>query len=88
MPFERHLCSGTLFHNRNKKDAKHPDLKGDALIEIDGVQYPLEIAPWTRQSERFGKFLSLSIELKSDRDFGRAPTLSTALMLLTWNTAS
>jgi hypothetical protein len=71
MPYEQRPGSGTLFRNREKKNPNHPDLKGDALVEIDGQLYQLELAAWTKQSERAGKFLSLSVKLKGDRDAGR-----------------
>jgi hypothetical protein len=34
------------------------------VVEINGQLYELDIAAWTKQSERAGKFLSLSIKLK------------------------
>jgi hypothetical protein len=67
MAWEAKPGTGTLFRNRDKKDTKHPDLRGDALVEIDGHQYPLEIAAWTKESQKAGKFLSLSIKLKGIR---------------------
>jgi hypothetical protein len=71
MPYEQRRNSGALFHNSGKKDnAKAPDLKGDALVEINGQLYQLDIGAWTKQTERAGRFLSLSIKLKGDRDSG------------------
>ena len=67
MVFEQRVNSGQLFRNRDKKTDKHPDLKGEALIEIDGQHYPLEIAAWAKESDRAGKFFSLSIKLKGER---------------------
>ena len=64
MAYEARPGTGTLFSNRDKKNDKHPDLKGDALIEIDGQRYQIELAAWTKQSERAGKFLSLSINFE------------------------
>jgi hypothetical protein len=72
MPYEQRPNSGTLFRNPGKKDnAKAPDLKGNALVEINGQLYELDIAAWTKESERAGKFLSLSIKLKGDHDSAR-----------------
>jgi hypothetical protein len=41
--------------------------RGDALVELNGQLYELDIGAWTKQTERAGKFLSLSIKLKGDR---------------------
>jgi hypothetical protein len=67
MPYEQRPGSGTLFRNREKKNDKHPDLKGDALVEIDGQLYALELAAWTKQSELAGEFFSVSIRLKGQQ---------------------
>jgi hypothetical protein len=69
------LCRnlGTLFRNREKgNNLKAPDLKGDGLIEIGGHLYELDLAAWTKQTERAGKFLSLSIKVKKHRDAAQA----------------
>jgi hypothetical protein len=59
--------SGVLFVNKKRGDnAKAPNLKGDGRITIDGRDYELDLAAWTRQSDRAGKFLSLSIKPKGD----------------------
>jgi hypothetical protein len=67
MAFEQRPNSGTLFKNRDKKEPKHPDLKGDGLIEIAGTLYPVEIGAWTKETPKAGKFLSLSLKLKQSR---------------------
>jgi hypothetical protein len=71
--------SGVLWRNREKKDDRHPSLKGDGSTTVsaeyikqhwDGhsdLTVPLDIAAWTKQTERTGKFLSLSIKLKGER---------------------
>ena len=41
-------------------------MKGNGRITIDGVEHKLDIAAWTRATEKAGKFLSLSIKLKTD----------------------
>jgi hypothetical protein len=65
--------------NRDKKSERHPNAKGDGNLTItadyinqhwDGQSYlavPLDLAAWTKQSDRAGKFLSLSIKLKGDQ---------------------
>ena len=67
MSYEQRPNSATLFRNRDKKNDNQPDLKGDGAIEIDGQLYQIELAAWTKQSDRAGKFLSLSIKLKGER---------------------
>lgn len=69
MAFEQRPNSATLFKNKDKKEDKHPNLKGTGLLELDdGRVVELELAAWTKESDRAGKFLSLSIKLKRDRD--------------------
>ena len=45
---------------------------GNGRITIDGVEDELGIAAWTRETEKAGKFLSLSIKLKTDGGRGEA----------------
>jgi hypothetical protein len=44
MAYEQRPGQGQLFVNRNRSNANAPNLKGEALIEIDGKSYPLELA--------------------------------------------
>jgi hypothetical protein len=69
MPFQNRPGQGALFKNRDhEKNPKSPNLKGDALLELaDGTTVELDLAAWTRDSERAGKWLSLSIKLKQER---------------------
>jgi hypothetical protein len=67
MAYEAKAGTGTLFHVGEKKNDNQPDLKGNAVIEIDGKRYQLDIAAWTKESERAGEYLSLSIKLKDER---------------------
>jgi uncharacterized protein (DUF736 family) len=48
--------TGVLFTNKKSMD-NHPDVKGK--ININGVEY--ELAGWTKQSDKIGKFLSLKV---------------------------
>jgi hypothetical protein len=75
MAYERRPGQGTLFRNRDKGDnEKAPNLKGTALLELaDGSLVDLEIAAWSRESEKAGKWLSLSIKLKGAR-YARKPS--------------
>jgi len=70
MPFEARPNSGALFQNKNKgNNEKAPNLKGNALLELeDGSTVELDLAAWTKQSDKAGKWLSLSVKLKQDSD--------------------
>jgi hypothetical protein len=75
MPFEHSPGSGALFKNRHKKNPKAPNLVGSAVLEMeDGSRVDVEIAAWTRESPKAGKWLSLAVELKRDRQNGDRPT--------------
>ncbi len=56
--------SGVLFINKKRNgNAKAPNLKGNGRITIDGVEYELDLAAWTRESEKTGgKYVSLRIK--------------------------
>lgn len=58
MPFELKDGQGNLFRNDRKEEDKHPDYKGQAMI--DGTLY--DIAAWLKEGKK-GKFLSLSIKV-------------------------
>lgn len=53
---------GILFKNDDKQTEKHPDYRGDALI--DGEEYWL--SGWIKEGRK-GKFLSLAFKLKEPR---------------------
>lgn len=53
--------TGIISKNSNKKDDKHPDIKGQC--EIDGVQYWVDGWQKTRNSDQ-GKFYSLRFKRK------------------------
>jgi hypothetical protein len=75
MASSEHRDAGVLFINRDHaKNPKSPNLKGTGRIAIDGKEYELDLAAWTRESERAGKFLSVSIKLKGE---GRTAAKST-----------
>jgi hypothetical protein len=66
MAFEKKPGTGALFRNRDRDDNdRAPNLKGYALVEINGEPYELDIGAWTRESERAGKWLSLRVKLKT-----------------------
>jgi hypothetical protein len=76
MPFETRPGQGSLFKNRDRKNDKAPTLKGTAVLELaDGTLVDLEIAAWTRESPKAGKWLSLSVRPKgaARKDNGRQP---------------
>jgi hypothetical protein len=62
MAFEQRENSGTLFKNDKKEEAKHPDYKGEALV--NGVQ--CWISAWIKEGKN-GKFMSLAFSPKESR---------------------
>jgi hypothetical protein len=67
MPYQQKPGQTNLFSNRDKKEERHPDFKGECQVEINGHLYPLDIAMWRKESERAGEFFSVSIRLKGER---------------------
>ena len=69
MPFENRPGQGALFKNRDhEKNPKSPNLRGDALLQLeDGQLVAIEISAWTKESERAGKWLSISVKPKAVR---------------------
>ena len=65
--FELRPGQGQLFKNRDRgNNDRAPTLKGSALLELaDGSTVELDIAAWTKESEKAGKWLSLSVKLKA-----------------------
>lgn len=62
MAYQQRDNSGTLFVNDRKEEDRHPDWKGN--IMINGVQY--DLAAWKKEG-RNGEFLSLSVKPKQER---------------------
>lgn len=58
--------SGALFVNDKKQSDKHPDYKGNAVI--NGVEYWL--AGWKRESQSGRKYLSIAFEPKDKQTAG------------------
>jgi len=68
MAFQQKPGQGALFRNRDRGDNERaPNLKGTALVLVGDQILELEIAAWTRESEKAGKWLSLSVKAKSIR---------------------
>jgi hypothetical protein len=64
--FEQRANSGQLFINRQRGDnEKAPRMKGSGCVVIAGVTYDLDIAAWAKESPKAGKWLSLSIKVKT-----------------------
>jgi hypothetical protein len=60
--------SGVLFiNNKRNGNDRAPNLKGGGRITIDGREYELDLAAWTKRSERADKFLSLSINSRATK---------------------
>ena len=66
--------SGALFKEENKKSEKHPDYKGNCMI--DGkVKY---IAAWINESQNGKKYMSLSFsDPLQDANYKKADSSST-----------
>ena len=62
MAYELRELQGNAFGNRNKKTDKHPDMRGEFLL--NGVPY--EIAIWHKQGTK-GPFLGFKISEKQER---------------------
>jgi len=59
MAYQHKEGSGSLFKNDKKLSDKHPDYKGDALINGKEVW----LSAWIKEGNK-GKFMSLSIQEK------------------------
>lgn len=57
---------GTLFHEKDKKNANSPDYTGG--VEIDGVK--LRLAGWIKTSKSGKRFLSLALSYPKDDEDG------------------
>ena len=55
--------SGAIFKNKYKESDKHPDLTGP--LNVDGVEY--QVAAWSNENDRQGKYLSLKISKKEEK---------------------
>jgi hypothetical protein len=68
MPYEHKPGSGSLFRNRDALgNPKAPSMTGTALLEIGDDLYDIEIAGWSKESPKAGKWLSLTVKLKTVR---------------------
>ena len=66
--FENRPGQGALFKNRDRKNDRAPNLKGDALLQLEtGELVEVEVAAWTKESEKAGRWLSLSVKPKTIR---------------------
>jgi len=59
MPYEPREGSGVLFPEKDKKNEKAPDFKGNILIGGNQIR----IAGWKKQGQR-GAFISLQVDNK------------------------
>lgn len=60
MAYEVKDNSGSIFKNTKKEKDTHPTMTGSAMI--DGVEY--WVSGWTKESEKSGKWISLSFKKK------------------------
>jgi len=63
---QNHKNMGKIWRNQNKKENKHPDLKG--FIWIDGIKF--DIGGWLRQEEDGRTHYSLSARQYENPDNG------------------
>lgn len=64
MPQYDNTNRGSLFRNKHKKTAKHPDYSG--YLDVDGVEHFID--GWLKQSSKDGStFMSLSIKPKAGK---------------------
>jgi hypothetical protein len=62
MAYEQRDGQGSLFKNDEKKTEKHPDYRGDCMI--DGKKFWL--SAWIKTGKN-GKFMSLALQPKEDK---------------------
>lgn len=67
MPYQQKPGQGSLFQNKKRSSDKAPNLKGTALVQVGNNIVELDLAAWDRESERAGKWLSLTVKAKSVR---------------------
>jgi hypothetical protein len=62
-----YVDSGILFKNRDKKETKLPDYKGDLTVQCEhcGRQSKRDLAAWIREARNGTKFLTLSFKPKA-----------------------
>lgn len=60
MGFELREGQGALFNNDDKQSDKHPDLRGQCMI--DGVEY--WVSGWNRKAQSGAEYVSLSLQRK------------------------
>lgn len=63
MAFEDREMSGFIFRNKERKSEKHPTMRGTCLVNGQ----PHEIALWTKETEKAGKFFSFKISPARER---------------------
>ena len=68
MAYEQREGQGALFKNNEKSDPKHPDYRGD--MTVGGAKFWL--AAWIKEGKN-GKFMSLAIQPKEDRQGRKQP---------------
>lgn len=62
--------SGAMFKNKYKESDKHPDLTGP--LNVEGVEY--NVAAWSNESDKQGKYLSIKISKKEDKGPSGSPS--------------
>ena len=68
MPFEPRPGQTNLFSNRDKKNEKHPDYKGECTVEIDGKLHTLEVALRRKDGTKAGEYFDLRFKQSRSGD--------------------
>ena len=66
MAYETRENTGSLFRNKDKKEEKHPNAKGEC--KIGGIVY--EVAAWTKKDKNGNPWQSLSFKQKGEQYVG------------------
>lgn len=67
MAYQQRVGTGSLFTNKKRSSDKAPNLKGTALVQIGNQVVQLELAGWSRESEKAGRWIALSVKATSAR---------------------
>ena len=70
MAYEHKPNSGTAFKNKYKTTDAHPALKGDGkgVCPRCGEEWPVDLAIWSRLSQKGEKYVSISFKPQQAKD--------------------
>jgi hypothetical protein len=67
MAYEQRVNSGSLFKNKDPRTDKSPNVTGNALLRVGDQLVEIGLSGWTKENEKIGKWLSLSLKIKGTR---------------------